>query len=59
MSVVAIASISVLLFASSYIMKCYTASLTKLSRSNLFCLCFIEKDIVMGANGREFEGSDW
>ena len=56
---VALARISVLLLTSWYIIKSYTGSLIKLSRTNLFRLYFIEKDIIRGANGRKFERNDW
>ena len=55
---VVIARISVLLFTSWQIVKSYTGSSIKLSRSNLFCRYFIEKDIIKGVNGRKFERSD-
>ena len=56
---VAIARISVLLFASWSIIKSNSGSLLKLSRSNLFFLYFTEKDIHRGANEKKFKGSDW
>ena len=49
------ARISVLLFTNRKIIKSYTGSSIKLSRSNLFRLYFIEKGINMGAYGRKFE----
>ena len=56
---VAIARIVVVLFISWYMIKFYTGSSIKLSRSDLFCLYFIDKDIISGANGKKFERSDW
>ena len=55
----AVARISDLLFTSWKIIKSYTGGLIKLLGSNLFLLYFIEKEIIMGDNGRKFERNDW
>ena len=56
---VAVARVSVLLLTRWLIIKSYTGSSITFSMSNLFRLCFVEKDIIREANGRKFERSDW
>ena len=54
---VANGKILVFLFTCWLIMKSYSSR--KLTRSNLFRLYFIEKNIWEGTNEKNFEASEW